>query len=325
MRTINITNQNYVLLDTRDKITVADSFVLNPNKIGGGNGEAKLYVGNDNSELRNFFGPKGFNINCFILKSDLLRYLSDCESEYKNPVQEYRGKTDLPYLWDERVTKVSCFPNILYFNLEEQTQISGPRIYVKSDSLYFSLIRELSLPNITYLSVLKLQNNLGQTNYYLRLFTDFFGEQQHASELIREHTKLNEEVLDEEEKNQILKANSGQGKFRKSILDKDALCPITLINDERLLIATHIKPWAKSGTKEKTDPKNGIAFTPTFSHLFQNGFISFTDDKKILVSPWVADSTCAQLGIEHYKEFPSFPIEGRKQYLEYHRRNIFKG
>ena len=55
------------------KKTIADSFVVRQNKIGGGNGEAKLYVGNDNNEIRGFFGSSGFTIPCFLLKRDLLK------------------------------------------------------------------------------------------------------------------------------------------------------------------------------------------------------------------------------------------------------------
>jgi putative restriction endonuclease len=325
MRKVNISSQTYTILDTIEKITVADSFVLNPNKLGGGNGEAKLYIGNDNSELRNFYGNKGFNINCFMLRADLLRYLYDCEAEYKNPTQEYRSKDELPYLWQERLTKVSCFPEVLYFNLEEQTQIAGPRIYVKSDSLFYSLIRELSLPTITYLSLMKLADQQGEINYYLKLFSDNLGNKHHPSELRQEIEELDKEAISEDHKTVIIKAEAGQGKFRKALLDSCPYCIITNIEDERLLVATHIKPWIRSDLNEKANHLNGLILTPTFSHLFVQGFISFTNDKKLLVSPWLSDKTCTLLNITHDMEYPDLQVEGRRHFLEYHRTHIFKG
>lgn len=57
---ITIDNQIFDVLDVKEKITIADSFVVNSNKIGRGNGEAKLYVGNDSEELRWFFGKRPF-------------------------------------------------------------------------------------------------------------------------------------------------------------------------------------------------------------------------------------------------------------------------
>ena len=64
---IKLNNQEFNVLDTKEKITIADSFVVRQNKIGGGNGEAKLYIGQDNQETRSFFGNNGFAIPCFLM------------------------------------------------------------------------------------------------------------------------------------------------------------------------------------------------------------------------------------------------------------------
>jgi len=37
---IILANQHFNVVDTKEKITIADSFVVRQNKIGGGNGEA---------------------------------------------------------------------------------------------------------------------------------------------------------------------------------------------------------------------------------------------------------------------------------------------
>jgi hypothetical protein len=80
MANIRINDQTYTILDTKEKITVADSFVKRANKIMTGSGEAKLYLGNDNQEIRDFFGEKGFNIRCLLLKKDLQQYLKETEA-----------------------------------------------------------------------------------------------------------------------------------------------------------------------------------------------------------------------------------------------------
>ena len=84
---ITIDNQIFDVLDVKEKVTIADSFVVRSNKIGTGNGEAKLYVGNESDELRNFFGIRPFLINCFLLKKDLIKYLNDTKIEYQKPEQ----------------------------------------------------------------------------------------------------------------------------------------------------------------------------------------------------------------------------------------------
>jgi len=55
---------------------------------------------------------------------------------------------------------------------------------------------------------------------------------------------------------EISKAREGQGKYRELLLEQCHFCLITMISDERLLIASHIKPWAASSDDEKIDPYN---------------------------------------------------------------------
>ena len=324
MTSIKINNINYTIVDTKEKLTVADSFVKRQNKIMTGNGEAKFYLGNDNKEVRSFFGKKGFNLKCFLLKKDLIQYLKDSEAEYRNPEQHYRNKEQMPQFWKERMEKVNGLADTLWFTLSEQTQIAGPRMYVKSDDDAFDLIRELSLPFITYLSAIKLNAPNGEQVFYFRLFIDYFGESEHPFAVKQEEEKIAIEEITDEKKKEINYARVGQGKYRKGVLDECPFCPITMVTDDRLLIASHIKPWVASEEKEKLDPKNGFMFTPTYDFLFDRGFITFTDKKEMKVSPWLSKMTCSKLNIADEKKYPMLPVEGRENYLVYHRANIFK-
>ncbi len=320
---IQIAKNNYVVIDAKEKITIADSFVVRQNKIGGGNGEAKLYVGNNNLEVRNFFGNTGFSIQCFLLKKDLLQYLEETKTEYLKPEQPYINKEQLPNLWNERKRKIQNLPEMIEFEVEEQTQIAGPRVYVNSSDQAYKLIRELSLPNITYISVIKIINSKGRLFYYFRLFADYFGEVQHPYKIKEEEEKI-EQIQNETEKLILSKARVGQGEYRKKLLEQCPFCPITLVSDDRLLIASHIKPWAASNQFEKTDPKNGFMLTPTFDFLFDRGFLSFTEDKKTILSPFLSNMTYSKLGISDNKLIPHLPTDGRESYLEYHRSTILK-
>nr|WP_265101289.1 HNH endonuclease signature motif containing protein [Helicobacter cetorum] len=70
-----------------------------------------------------------------------------------------------------------------------------------------------------------------------------------------------------------------------------------MVNDEHLLIASHIKPWIKCDDKEKIDPKNGIILTPTYDKLFDRGFISFDENKRLLLSPWLSPMNIKRLNL----------------------------
>jgi len=321
---IILDHQHFKVVDTKEKITIADSFVVRQNKIGGGNGEAKLYIGQDNAETRSFFGNNGFAIPCFLIKSDLQKYLEETKAEYLKPEQPYVNKEDLPNLWLARKAKIDALPEKIEFKVIEQTQIAGPRIYVNSNDKAYKIIRELSLPNITFISVIKLLDDNGRLCYYFRLFADYFGEVEHPYIIEKEEEEIIDSNVPQEEKKQLIRARIGQGEYRTKLLAECPFCPITLVSDDRLLIASHIKPWASSDDFEKTDPKNGFMLTPTFDRLFDRGFLSFTNDKKTILSPFLSNMTYSKLGISDNKIIPHLPIDGREAYLEYHRNKILK-
>lgn len=57
---------------------------------------------------------------------------------------------------------------------------------------------------------------------------------------------------------------------------------------------------------------------------FDRGFISFSDSKQMLLSPWISKLTYKNLGLIDSKTYPNLPIDGREKYLQFHRENIFK-
>lgn len=149
-------------------LTIADSFVKRENKIGTGNGEAKFYVGADSAETWNFFGGPSFEISCFLLKDDLTTLLDSLRSEYSIPTQDYLRKSKFSSYLAKREHLVAYLPEVLWFEAYEQEQIKGTRVYMKSDSSYFGLIRELCFPNITALDIHKYKNMLGHNFYYFK-------------------------------------------------------------------------------------------------------------------------------------------------------------
>ena len=191
---IKIQNKVYRYLECIEKISIADSFVLPSNKINGGNGEAKLYVGQVGERLIDFFGKRGFKINCFLTQNNLLDYLNKAYSEYIEPTQRYRDKGKLAELWKERYQKVSNLPSFIPFCIEDQIQIEGPRLYVNAaqdiiDKERYKLLREIPLPIISYLNIYKLQY---QNNIYFYFHIYLFDENVTLSDISEEKVKLNE-------------------------------------------------------------------------------------------------------------------------------------
>lgn len=332
MANMRINNQEYTILDTLDNIvTIPDCFVLGGNKIGTGHGEAKLYLGSKTS-MHRFMGEEGFSAKCFLLKTDLQTYLSLVKNEYTHPSHEYSKKHNFPSIWETHKATVDALEDVIFFNISDQTQIQGPRGYVnaaRTDTGY-KLIRKISLPIISYISIMKLRGEDGEIIFYWKIFVDFdIAADRKASSLALKYgkgpklastPKISSKILN------IRNARVGQGKYRDDLLEECPFCPITMVNDERLLIASHIKPWAQSNNIEKIDPKNGFIFTPLYDKLFDRGFITFSDDKRMIVSNWLSPRNCERLQLENNKLFPRLPIDDeRRNYLSYHRSYIFKG
>lgn len=315
---IFVCGTEYEVLDVMENITIADSFIKGGNKIGTGHGEAKLYVGQitDNQTIQ-FFNIQNPNntINCFILKRDLIQYLYDTASEYKNPTQLYQSLA-MPSLWQERVNSVNTKEDFLPFKLRYLNELQPPRIYLNSiDSRdeNYALIREIPLPNLSYLSCLKLRNLVDNSIlFYFKIFAnlDF----------------LQKDTTAQESYGTIVQTTrAGQTAYRLALLRECPFCPITMVNYDRLLIASHIKPFAKCTPDEQYDPKNGLMLTPTIDKLFDKGFITFSDDKQIILSPWISSYTFSCLNLKTGARYPALPFDNQRLlYMKYHRDCVFK-
>lgn len=328
---MKILGENYRVLDTFDgDMTVPDCLVAAKNKLGKGHGEAKLYVASKDV-MRSFYGKEGFVAKCFLLKDDLKQYMNAIKPEYLKPTYDYRGKDEMAQLWKDRMTKIASLDDIIYFNVYDQAQIVGVRGYINSDDDGYQLIREISLPLVSYISVMKVTPNGKDTFFYWKLFVDY--DMLNAEDaLVFNYGKQKADVLlppqpaQTKKTAEISRARLGQGKYREALLEECIFCPITMINDERLLIASHIKPWAVSNDREKIDPKNGFILSPLYDKLFDKGLISFTDDKRLIVSNWISPSNVRRMELENEKYYPKLPIDAQREaYLDYHRSFVFKG
>lgn len=327
-----IEGQKFEFVGTIDTpIAVADSWVKPKNKIGYGNGEAKLYIGSRN-KMEDFFGRPDFMALCFLVKRDLVAYMNAIKSEYFDPSQDYRGREEMRELWYERMQKIESLPDIAYFEVEEQTQIEGLRGYVNSSDKTYQLLREISLPLVTYISAMSLTLN-GTPVFYWKLFADF-EEMEKRKTFIENYGNVstsvtgNTAVLEESSALPLVTryGRDGQNEYRKRLLEECPFCPITMINEESLLIASHIKPWAVSDSRERVDPNNGLMLSPLYDKLFDRGYITFSNDKRVSISNWLSKQVKDRIGIKENQFFQFLPInDERAKYLDYHRQSVFKG
>jgi len=95
---------------------------------------------------------------------------------------------------------------------------------------------------------------------------------------------LNRTDLDSTQKLRLQQSRVGQGVYRRNLELFETRCRITGIAEKEHLRASHIKPWRVCSNSEKLDGNNGLLLSPHIDHLFDRGFISFTDTGGLLVS-----------------------------------------
>lgn len=124
------------------------------------------------------------------------------------------------------------------------------------------------------------------------------------------------------EKEAIVKVRVNQSIFRNRLLLRYKRCCLCPVSNESFLIASHIKPWRESEVDEKLHVDNGFLLCPDHDKLFDQGWISFDDTGKILISEQL--STTDQMNMNVNPTMRVALFEGNKKYLAYHREHIFK-
>lgn len=129
----------------------------------------------------------------------------------------------------------------------------------------------------------------------------------------------NDKTLSVTEREQLIAARKGQGKYRKKLLDMYGKCQLTGITYEVMLRASHIKPWRLSDNAERLDPYNGLLLSANVDILFDKGLISFQNNGELMQSKTLKqDGILEIIGVD-----PSLKIKINPRsfkYLEWHRR-----
>jgi len=136
-------------------------------------------------------------------------------------------------------------------------------------------------------------------------------------------TKVEEEEEKQLLQEQLVQARRGQGQFKTSVAKIEPKCRVTGLKDKRLLVASHIKPWKDSNNFERLDGHNGFLLSPHIDKLFDNGYISFDDNGSILISTKKILPALKIWRIDRHRSAGTF-TKRQKEYLAYHRNNIFK-
>lgn len=140
-------------------------------------------------------------------------------------------------------------------------------------------------------------------------------EIENQNELQRDKDLISDKIT---EKRYSLKVRTAQSEFRNNLINSEKKCLLCEIDFKPLLIASHIKPWAKCTNTERMDINNGLLLCPLHDKLFDKGYLSF-DDNMLIISKSINND------IQNTILFNKFVFnDQKKNYLNYHKNNIFK-
>ena len=158
-----------------------------------------------------------------------------------------------------------------------------------------------------------------------RLLGDF---QKTKIEPAKEREDIN--IPEGKEKERLVKTRVNQSFFRQAVLASyNSACCITGISEKRLLIASHIVPWAED-EQNRTNPRNGLCLNSLHDKAFDAGLLTIDAEYRVVLGTSLkqSDSDWAKA---YFLQYHGAPIHRpqrflpEKSFLEYHRSQIFVG
>ncbi len=148
--------------------------------------------------------------------------------------------------------------------------------------------------------------------------------QENRDELNNFNKKVGEEIVVK------IKRRINQNFFRKIVLSNyNEHCAICNLNHPSLLVASHIIPWSKD-KEARLNPHNGLCLCSIHDKAFDRGLISIDNELRIIISEEILKVNTIAIN-NYFKIFISKKINlptkfsPSLNFLDYHRKNIFKG
>ena len=126
----------------------------------------------------------------------------------------------------------------------------------------------------------------------------------------------------------IVEVRRNQYVFRKAILSSyDSTCCVSGLKDERLLIASHIVPWAED-KKNRLNPENGLCLSALHDRAYDQGLLTVLPDLTIRIATELktkrADSFLSEMLLRYGDQKITLPGRFRPDpaFLESHARRF---
>lgn len=124
---------------------------------------------------------------------------------------------------------------------------------------------------------------------------------------------------DQTERSAIVLQRVGQDLFRGALIHFWAgRCAVTGLRDQRLLRASHIKPWAVCDDRERLDVGNGLLLSALWDSAFDAGLVSFSEEGRPFASRDLSSDSRRVMQFDDASDIKL--AETHLPYLAWHRR-----
>lgn len=120
----------------------------------------------------------------------------------------------------------------------------------------------------------------------------------------------------------------GQNAFRSVLLEiYRGQCCVCGLNIKELLRASHILPWAEN-KPNRLNPQNGLCLSATYDAAFDKYLISFDDDYRMIVSPYIREFYTNDTAKDYFERFEGkrltlpYKFHPSKEFLRRHRDKL---
>ena len=140
-----------------------------------------------------------------------------------------------------------------------------------------------------------------------------------------------EDIKEGVDKEVLVKQRVKQNFFRSTILSSYYFkCCITGLSIPEFLVSSHIVPWSKN-KENRLNPRNGLCLNSLHDKAFDRGFLTITPDYVVKLSSSFGDYLESYSVQEYFVKYQDQKIMlpdkflPKKDFLDYHNQNIFKG
>lgn len=179
----------------------------------------------------------------------------------------------------------------------------------------YSYIRDICLPRVTRLMFVKFYDEDSPNKDVYIYMKPFYGDKIAGP---KQSANATVAQLDDERGDG---RRTGQDKYKDAVMGIYNRCVVTGVTDPSLLVACHIKDYAKCNKHEMYDRYNGFTMTPTIHKLFDLGYLTFDMNGDMMLSDFLRnyDRRCLNLNRQVRIDLK----EEHKPYLKWHNDNTF--